>query len=217
MINRSKEDYLKTIYEIGINTNNPIIKISELAESLGFTDQSVHEMIKKLVNDQLTNYIPYKGVSLTQKGNKEAIRLIRAHRVWEVFLLEELKYTWNEVHELAEKLEHIGDDKLVERLHQYLNSPKYCIHGNPIPSTDGLIENIYTKPLFEYKVGETFVLKRVMDYKTLLQFLSKEGMKINDQYLITNYDNFNGLYTLKKGNKEFFITNKLSKMLFSKR
>lgn len=213
-MNRSEEDYLKTIYEIGINTNNPLIKVSELSDSLGFTDQSVHEMIKKLVNKNLTTYKPYKGVSLTELGNKEAIRLIRAHRVWEVFLMQNLNYSWNEVDELAEKLEHIGDPGLVERLHKYLDKPMYCIHGNPIPTTEGVVKNIYTRPLSEYKVGEKFILKRVMDYKMLLKFLTKENMNINDEYLITNYDSFNGLYTLKKGNEEFFITNKLSKMLF---
>lgn len=214
-MNRSEEDYLKTIYEIGINTKNPVVKVSELSDSLGFTDQSVHEMIKKLVKKNFTTYKPYKGVSLTTVGSIEAIRLIRAHRVWEVFLVEELKYSWNEVHELAEKLEHIGDPELVEKLHKYLGSPNYCIHGNPIPNTDGLVKNIYTRALADYQVGETFILKRVMDYKMLLKFLTKEEIRINDHYLVTNYDEFNGLYTLKKGNKEFFITNKLSKMLFS--
>lgn len=214
-MNRSEEDYIKTIYELQVNNNNELIKNTEIAESMGFTDQSVNEMVKKLAGKNLLEFIPYKGVKLTNEGKMQAIRLIRAHRVWEVFLMTHLNYSWQEVHEQAEFLEHAGSDDLVNRLHNFLGSPKYCGHGNPIPSFDGKISNIYRKPLYDYGVNETFVLKRVLDNKELLLFLDKENIKINDEFIVTYKDDFSGFIKMKNSAKEYIITNKISKMLFS--
>lgn len=215
-MNRSEEDYIKTIYELQINNNVELVKNVDIAESMGFTDQSVNEMIKKLALKDLVEFIPYKGVKLTELGNKQAIRLIRAHRVWEVFLMEHLNYSWQEVHEQAEFLEHSGNDELIDRLFNYLGKPKYCGHGNPIPTYDGLITNIYTKSLFDTSINEEFILKRVLDNVDLLKYLDHENISINDTLLVTYKDNFSGYIKIinKLTNTEYIITNKISKMLF---
>lgn len=215
-MNRAEEDYIKTIYELLINNNTNIIKNSDLAETMNFTDQSVNEMVKKLANKDLVVFIPYKGISLTELGKRSAIRLIRAHRIWEVFLMKHLNYSWHEVHEQAEYLEHINNDDLVNRLYEYIGEPKYCGHGNPIPSYLGVVENKYNKSLNDYHEGEVFILKRVLDNFELLSFLDQENIKINDSFLILLIDNFSGYLKVKNvdSNKEHIITNKISKMIF---
>ncbi|MDY0276606.1 MAG: metal-dependent transcriptional regulator [Acholeplasma sp.] len=215
-MNRSEEDYIKTIYELSINTDNNIIKNNDIAENLGFTDQSVNEMIKKLSSKGFVEFIPYKGVLLTKKGKDEAIRLIRAHRVWEVFLMNNLGYSWKDVHEQAEFLEHAGNSDLVERLYAFLNEPAYCAHGNPIPSLDGKIAPTFKKSLYYFNVGDTFTLKRVLDIKDLLTFLDEQGFKIDDTFRVIEKNEFSGYLKIKKENAEYIITNKIAKMLFGK-
>lgn len=214
-MNRSEEDYIKTIYELLVNSNQEIIKNTEIAEAMGFTDQSVNEMVKKLSKKEYLEFIPYKGVKLTSEGKLQAIRLIRAHRVWEVFLMDHLKYSWHEVHEQAEFLEHAGNKELVDRLYQYLGSPKYCGHGNPIPTYDGKIVNVYNKSLLSHNIGETFQLKRVLDDKSLLTFLDQHNICIDDTFTVTSKDDFSGFLKLVSEDKEYIITNKIAKMLFA--
>lgn len=213
-MNRSEEDYIKTIYELLINENTKLVKNTEIAEAMGFTDQSVNEMIKKLSTKGFVNFKPYKGVNLTEKGRLQAIRLIRAHRVWEVFLMKHLNYSWQEVHEQAEFLEHAGSDELIDRLYEFIGKPKYCGHGNPIPSYEGNMENIYDKQLISFDIGNSFTLKRVLDNKELLEYLDQHNFKIDDQFIIVSKDIFGGFMKLTKNNNEYVITNKIAKKLF---
>ncbi|VEU79711.1 metal-dependent transcriptional regulator [Haploplasma axanthum] len=213
-MNRAEEDYIKTIYELSINNDSKIIKNIDIAESLGFTDQSVNEMVKKLSVKGFLEFIPYKGVKLTEKGVKQAVRLIRAHRVWEVFLMDYLNYSWQEVHEQAEFLEHAGNDELIERLYLFLDKPKYCGHGNPIPSHDGTLSTVFKKSLFEFNVNDKFTLKRVLDVKELLSFLDEQNLKIDDSFIIQEKNEFSGYTKLVKDSQEYIITNKIAKMLF---
>src|SRR5690554_7083652 len=118
-MHRSEEDYLKAIYEISVNTESNLVKSVDVAETLGFTVQSVNEKIKRLDSKGYVNFIPYKGVELTKKGLEESIRMVRAHRIWEVFLMEKVGYSWHEVHEEAEDLEHAASDKLIERSEEH--------------------------------------------------------------------------------------------------
>ncbi|MCR1808593.1 metal-dependent transcriptional regulator [Haploplasma modicum] len=214
MINRSEEDYLKTIYDLKSYKNESIIKSLDIAESLGFTDQSVNEMIKKLSKKGYLNYIPYKGVELTDLGTKEAIRMVRAHRIWEVFLMNELKYSWDQVHEEAELLEHTANPELIEKLYIYLGKPEYCGHGNPIPNLEGKIAQAYTKRLIDFEVSEVFTLKRVLDNKELLLFLSNNNITLNSSFIVKSKDLFSGIIKIENKKSEVIITNKIAKMLF---
>lgn len=214
-MNRSEEDYIKTIYELSINKEVNIIKTSEISDRLGFTDQSVNEMIKRLAAKDFLSYIPYKGVTLSPKGHDEAVRLIRAHRVWEVFLSKFLNFNWEEVHDEAERLEHVGSNDLIDRLYKFIGEPKYCGHGNPIPNNDGLITNEYKRSLYEYQKGDSFVLKRVLDNKELLFHLDEMNINIGDTLIIDEKDNFNNLIKITNGNSDLVVSNKVAKMLFS--
>lgn len=211
-MHRSEEDYLKAIYEISVNTESNLVKSVDVAETLGFTVQSVNEKIKRLDSKGYVNFIPYKGVELTKKGLEESIRMVRAHRIWEVFLMEKLGYSWHEVHEEAEDLEHAASDKLIEKIYNLIGRPKYCGHGNPIPSFKGQIENIYKKSLFEFDLGSNFILKRVFDNKKLLIDLNKKDIKINDEFNVLSKND--KVIIIVKNNIEYTITNNQSKMLF---
>lgn len=217
-MNRSEEDYIKTIYELSINNNDELVKTNEIAEALGFTDQSVNEMIKKLSKKGFLSFFPYKGISLTEKGNKEAVRMIRAHRIWEVFLMKNLDYRWNEVHDIAEQLEHIGNDDFINRLFNYIGSPEYCSHGNPIPTENGTIKNTpYTKSLSEFEVNDIFVLKRVLDNKNLLIYLNEKNININDLIKIIEKDDYSGYIKVLINNKEHIFTNKVTKSIYGEK
>lgn len=190
---RAEEDYLKVVYELTIERDKPLVKLNEVSYSLGFTDQSVNEMIKKLNKKGLVKFIPYKGVSLTKKGIEEAVRLIRAHRVWEVFLITKLNYDWKAVHKEAEKLEHASSDDLIEDLYQFLGRPNYCQHGNPIPDINGVMDEVYTMSLAESDNNVYFQVKRVLDNYELLNFLDEVRINLDDILLIENIDEVNGV------------------------
>jgi DtxR family Mn-dependent transcriptional regulator len=215
-MNRAEEDYIKTIYELTIEKNQTLIKSVDLVERFGYSDQSVNEMVKKLVAKHLVNFIPYKGISLTAKGKKVAIRMIRAHRIWEVFLTSKLGYSWESVHEDAEKLEHATSDEVIERLFKFLGEPKFCQHGNPIPDLKGHMELPETHTLFEASISDTFELTRVLDVKELLVYLNDIHIKLYDKIVILNKDDFNEMIRIKNKNEEISISYKTAKMLFGK-
>lgn len=213
-MNRAEEDYIKTIYELTVEKKATLIKANEIADRFGFTDQSVNEMIKKLEKKHLVSFIPYKGISLTKKGKEVAIRMIRAHRIWEVFLTEKLGFSWENVHEDAEMLEHATSAEVLEKLYHFLGEPKYCQHGNPIPNFKGKIEEATSLSLSEVKVGESFELLRVLDHKELLLYLNQQGMKLYDQYKVLEIDPFNGLMKVNCGDHDLTLTLKTAHMLF---
>jgi DtxR family Mn-dependent transcriptional regulator len=133
LLTRGEQDYIKVIYMLQETNNEEYLKNTVLVKKLGHTPQTVNETIKKLVNKNLLEYIPYKGSKLTEEGVEISIRLIRIHRLWELFLYEKLGFTWEQVHEEAEKLEHVTSKLLEERLYEFLGKPSKCPHGSSIP------------------------------------------------------------------------------------
>ena len=216
-MNRAEEDYIKAIYELTIEKKQIQIKTNELSERFGYSDQSVIEMVKKLSSKHWVSFVPYKGLSLTKKGEKIAIRMVRVHRIWEVFLTKELGISWEDVHENAELLEHATTDQVLERLYQYLGEPKYCQHGNPIPDALGHMADVATQSLDQFNVGEGFILQRVLDHKALLSFLNEQNMKLNDRYIVTDKNDFNGVIEIEKDHQKRLIGIKTAKMLFGHR
>jgi len=214
MLNRAEEDYIKIIYELTIQDETPKVKPNEISEYFGYTDQSVNEMIKKLSKKKYLEYIPYKGVSLTKKGHLEAIRMIRSHRIWEVFLTQKLNFSWEEVHQDAELLEHVTSESVLNRLYDYLGKPKTCQHGNPIPNQQGEILKVSTFKLLEAQLNQPFKLTRVLDYKDLLIFLNKENIKLGDIIVVEEIDEFTKLLKIKCRNQKITISTKIAKMLF---
>lgn len=213
-MNRAEEDYIKTIYELTVERKQPLIKTNELSDQFGFTDQSVNEMVKRLESKHLVTFIPYKGLSLTSKGKQIAIRMIRSHRIWEVFLTRKLGFSWETVHQDAEMLEHATSDLLIEKLYEYLDRPKYCQHGNPIPDIDGHMEPSSKLSLVESNVHDKFKITRVLDSKELLLFLNDKKIKLYDIFTIIEKDDFNQTMTIKDQKIEHIISFKTAKMLF---
>jgi len=136
MITQTEENYLKAIYKIGEKEKKPV-GTNAISRQMKTTAASVTDMIKRLSEKKLVNYEKYKGVTLTASGNKHATNLIRKHRLWEVFLVDKLNFRWEQVHDIAEQMEHIDSDNLITRLDAYLGHPRFDPHGDPIPNAEG--------------------------------------------------------------------------------
>ena len=197
-ISPSKEDYIKTIYNL--NGSDTIVSNKQLANSLAVSAASVTDMNNRLKKENLITYYPYKGVQLTDLGIQIANQLIRKHRIWEVFLFEKLGFEWDEVHVEADRLEHASSDKVIERLSNLLGNPVYDPHGGIIPNADGTVD-LDKIPLISLKdiaVNQTFTVKEVPDEDSiLLDYLAQKGFLLNDEYEVLEIETFDGTLTLK--------------------
>lgn len=214
-MNRAEEDYLKLIYELQVESNKPLIKNNEIKDAFGYTDQSVNDMIKKLNDQKLVKFERYKGVALTKKGIDEATRLVRAHRIWEVFLTKHLNYPWHMVHEEAEKLEHASSMNMIEELYQFLGQPKTCIHGNPIPKIGEAII-INDLALSDAKPGSTFKIERVLDEPYLLKMLDDYKIGLGDILSIISIDLHNEFLKVSTEKAELIFTLASSRKIFGR-
>ncbi|AYW48206.1 Cro/Cl family transcriptional regulator [Tetragenococcus osmophilus] len=208
----NREDYLKLILELGgdqVKINN-----KQIVSGLVVSAASVSEMITKLVKEQLVEHTPYQGVQLTTAGLKKASALVRRHRLWEVFLVEHLKYSWNEVHDDAEVLEHVTSETLANRLDGYLEHPTYCPHGGMIPKIDQLVHEKKREKLSDYPVGTKVRIARVLDERELLDYLVSIDLGINEEYTITNIAAYEGGLTLKNQEKTVQVSYKAADTIF---
>ena len=213
---QSTEDYLKNIYSIQIASGK--VTTSILAEKLNVSSAAVSDMISKLSKSGYIKNIPYKGFELTKKGESIALNLVRKHRIWEVFLLEQLKYPWEKVHNEAENLEHASSDELISRLEAFLEFPKYDPHGHPIPDKEGKIYSDKTIPAAELKVGDSAVIKQVSDESSeVLIYLSKVGLKLNDEIKVMEKINFDNSIQIHFRSRNIFLSEKLANNIFVKR
>lgn len=201
-MNIGSENYIKLIYEISLKNDFSYVKTNELAEYFGYTTQSVIEMIRKLVSGDLVEYVPYQGVRITETGRKEATRIIRRHRLWELFLCRTLKMDWSAVHDEAEKLEHATSEEVIDRLEEFLGFPKTCPHGNPIPDKRGFLSETSYTSLFDCQEGEKAIIVRVVDTKPLLAFLNKERLNLNESVIVREKDDYNQNMIIETGNKK---------------
>lgn len=149
----SEENYLKAIYKLSENKNHPVLTNS-IAELMQTKAASVTDMLKKLSAKKLIHYKKYQGVALTLEGKQKAISILRKHRLWEYFLVEKLKFNWDEVHEAAEELEHINSQMLTDRLDEFLNFPRFDPHGDPIPDKNGKIFSNNYVALSDLKIND---------------------------------------------------------------
>jgi DtxR family transcriptional regulator, Mn-dependent transcriptional regulator len=213
-MNRAEEDYIKAIYELTIESKDALVKTNEISEHFGFTDQTVNEMIKKLEAKGLLSFYPYKGIELTEKGKGEAIRMIRTHRLWEVFLMNKLNFSWEEVHEDAEKLEHATSLKVSKKLYDFLGKPKFCQHGNPIPDFEGNMDTPIKKMLFEAHIHDTFKIERVLDNNQLLIYLNQKNIKLHDTLYVKEKDDFNNLFVVENDVQTHVLSYQTARMIF---
>jgi DtxR family Mn-dependent transcriptional regulator len=172
------ENYLKAIYQINQRTDGPAAT-GEVAQALDVSPGTVTSMLKTLAEGGLAKYTPYEGVRLTPSGRAMALRVVRRHRLIELFLVRTLKLSWDEVHEEAENMEHAVSDLLVDRIDAFLGHPKSDPHGDPIPSAEGSVEVEPQRSLAECRTGEAFELTRVLDQTPeFLRYLTEAGLPL---------------------------------------
>ena len=202
MYTLSEENYLKSIYRLGQQTSFKITPTA-IAESLGNNPASVVDMIRKLTEKQLISYDKKNGVKLTPQGLKDAVLIVRRHRLWEVFLLEKLGYHWDEIHDIAEELEHINNATLADRLDKFLGFPEYDPHGDPIPKANGKVPKPYSVTLTDLKVGDTCRVAAVRDTNSpFLQYLQKLEIGIGTQIQLIEKIPFDNSLVIRIGSKE---------------
>ena len=208
----NREDYLKLILELGGDQQK--INNKQIVAGLAISAASVSEMISKLVKEGLVKHTPYQGVQLTDAGLKKASSLIRRHRLWEVFLVEHLDYSWNEVHDDAEVLEHVTSDTLAQRLVAYLGHPEYCPHGGMIPQETQTIHEKKRETLSSYPVGTKIRIARVLDERELLDYLVSIDLKLHEEYEIIDVASYEGPVTVKNQDKTIAVSYKAANTIF---
>ena len=210
---QSLEDYLKNIYSIQISSGK--VTTSILAEKLNISSAAVSDMISKLSKSGFIKNIPYKGFELTKKGETIALNLVRKHRIWEVFLVEQLKYNWENVHNEAENLEHASSDELISRLEKFLDYPKYDPHGHPIPDKEGKIPTDKIIPASDLNIGDSGIIKQVSDESSeVLIYLSKVGLKLNDEIKVIEKINFDNSIQIHFRSGNIFLSDKLANNIY---
>ena len=214
MHSSSEENYLKTIYKLQEQSGEIVIN-SDLARALEVHSASVTDMLKKMARKKLIHYEKSRGVRLTEKGKQVAIVIIRKHRLWELFLVEKLGFKWDEVHEIAEQLEHIDSEPLINRLDAYLGHPKSDPHGDPIPNADGVFSKSKSVLLSEMKKGNEGKFTGVIDHTaSFLNYLDKIGISLGDTIKIKAVEEFDKSLTLQlKGKNELIVSNKVADSL----
>ncbi|MHC5269056.1 metal-dependent transcriptional regulator [Enterococcus sp. LJL98] len=208
----NREDYLKLILELGGDDKQ--ISNKEIVIGLNISAASVSEMISKLVKEGFIDHVPYQGVQLTPKGLSLASSLIRKHRLWEVFLVEHLGYSWNDVHDEAEVLEHITSSTLANRLERYLDSPKRCPHGGMIPEENQLVHEQKREALRSYPIHSKIRIARVVDERELLDYLVMIDLHLQEEYEIIDVSPYEGPITLANQEKTIVVSYKAANSIF---
>ncbi|MDB5125826.1 metal-dependent transcriptional regulator [Mucilaginibacter sp.] len=210
----SEENYLKCIYRLGQDKGQKITPTA-IAESLGNNPASVVDMIRKLTDKQLIVYDKKKGVELTAQGQKDATLIVRRHRLWEVFLLEKLGYHWDEIHDIAEELEHIKDATLADRLDKFLGFPEYDPHGDPIPKANGKMAKRYSTTLADLKPGSQCRVAAVKDTTSaFLQYLIKLDINIGTKIQLIEKISFDSSLVISiDGNERTTVSQKFGESL----
>ena len=212
----SEENYIKVIYHLshvspkGVNTN-------AIAGMLDTKPSSVTDMMKKLAEKELVSYQKYQGVTLTNKGFYLAKMIVRKHRLWEVFLVNKLNFSWDEVHEIAEELEHIKSDKLINKLDEFLGFPSFDPHGDPIPNANGELVEIDKLLLSEATFNVEYLCVGVKNSSNeFLQYLDKQNIALGSKIKVISCEEFDSSLTIILNSKTISISNKIAKNLYIK-
>jgi DtxR family transcriptional regulator, Mn-dependent transcriptional regulator len=205
MLTTTEEDYLKAIYKhtvlkVAVSTN-------ALAAELKTAPASVTDMVKRLSEKQFIHYTPYKGVSLTEAGLETALQIVRQQRLWEVFLVNKLKFTWDEVHEVAEQLEHVRSRRLIDKLDEFLGFPRFDPHGDPIPDAQGHIAPLETVLLAEVPLSTQVRIARVTEHSPdFLQYLDRLSLSIDTRLHVIEKIDFDDSLIIRAEYKEVIVS-----------
>lgn len=192
----SKENYLKAIFHL--QTQDGVVTTNEVAEELQTRAASVTDMLKKLKDQKLLIYEKYRGFKLSAEGRKVAIQIIRKHRLWEYFLVQKLQFGWDEVHEIAEELEHISSKKLIDKLDEYLGFPKTDPHGDPIPDSSGKFERVEQVNLLDLPLNHWAEISGVTDQShEILELLRHKNLAIGTRLEIKKKFSFDNSLEVK--------------------
>lgn len=193
----TEENYLKAIYSLSERSDSEEAATNQIAERLQTKPPTVSDMLRKLAEKKLISYEKYKKVQLTKTGRQMAISVIRKHRLWEVFLHDKLNFAWDEVHDIAEQLEHIHSEQLILRLEKYLGFPKFDPHGDPIPSAEGEVNSFKRITLSEMEAGSAGQVVGVKDSSAVfLQYLQQLGIGIGTKIKVMEKIPFDGSITI---------------------
>jgi DtxR family transcriptional regulator, Mn-dependent transcriptional regulator len=210
MLTFVEENYLKAIFNLSLETEDKVTTTS-IAEEISTTPGSVTDMIKKLSGKKLIKHEKYQGVKLTAEGEKIALAIIRKHRLWEVFLVNTLEFSWDEVHEIAEQLEHIRSDKLTEKLDKFLGHPSTDPHGDPIPDMNGKIKSLKNIPLSRLQKGQSGVFTGVKKSDPeLLRYLDKMKIELGRKLLVTDVIEFDGSIQIDSKGKQLMVSKQIA-------
>ena len=196
---RSIQDYLKTIY--GLSGADGSAQTGELAEALSVAPGSVSGMLRRLADAELVEHTAYRGVTLTDTGREEALRVIRRHRILETYLVQVLGLEWDLVHEEAERLEHAASDQLIDRMAEALGNPRFDPHGAPIPTADGDVESEELIPMTDVPVGSLGELRQVRDEDPdRLRYIASLGLRVGTRFKVLDAAPFRGPVTVRRMN-----------------
>lgn len=214
MYSLAEENYLKTIFHLE-QTAQKEVSTNAIADKMETKPSSVTDMVQKLAEKKLLSYKKYKGTQLTEEGKKVAANVIRKHRLWEVFLVEKLNFHWDEVHEIAEQLEHIQSTELITRLDKFLGHPDFDPHGDPIPDKNGNIKRTEKILLSEAKKGQRGVCVGVKESSTeFLQYLDKKHISIGTKIQVLGKEFFDGSMIIQVSRDQFFISKQIAENLY---
>ncbi len=210
----AEENYLKAIYHLS-GISNKLVTTNAIAEQMDTKPSSVTDMVKKLSEKGFVNYRKYQGVSLTDGGKGIALSIVRKHRLWEVFLVEKLDFAWDEVHDVAEQLEHVQSEQLVEKLDKHLGFPRFDPHGDPIPSKSGKILQVEKVLLSTCDAGDKGIFVGVNSSSAeFLQYLDKLKLVLGDRIEILFKESFDDSFQISTRDKKITISGKAAMNIY---
>lgn len=216
MLSFTEENYLKALFQLTHeNDKKKEAGTNELAAHLGLKPATVNDMLKKLKEKKLIDYEKYGKISLTKSGVKAGVEVLRKHRLWETFLYEKLGFTWDEVHEVAEQLEHIHSQKLIDRLDKFLDFPEFDPHGDVIPNSKGEIKYRYNTTLSDIHVGEVCRMVAVKDNSApFLQYVIEVGLGINNDIKVLSVNPYDDMMKIEVNGKSSSVSRKFAENIY---
>ncbi len=216
MLSHTEENYLKALFHLTSESADKCeVGTNQLAAKLNVKPATANDMLKKLKEKKLISYVRYGKISLTGSGRRQAIEIIRKHRLWETFLYEKLEFTWDEVHEVAEQLEHIHSPKLIQKLEKFLNYPEFDPHGDAIPNAKGELKFQVRKTLSEVQVGKTCKLIAVKDNTaSFLQYVVKVGLGLSSKIRVNIRQEFDGTMEIEVNGKKSVVSQKFAENIY---
>ena len=210
ILTKSEEDYIKAIFNLS-EFGNKQVSTNSISKVLKIEPASVTDMIKKLSHKKLIYHQKYKGCKISKNGMKIALQIIRKHRLWEVFLHDKLKFKWDKIHDIAEQLEHISSNKLIDRLDDFLNYPKIDPHGDPIPNKLGVIESNEKISLFDLENFDSCIVARIIkEDQNFFKLLKKLNIEIGTKIKVLEKLDYDDSLEIIIDNKKILISNKIA-------